>query len=280
MDEQRFDSLTRSLAGRRSRRALGRGVLGGGLGLALSRLWAGPASARRGRSGPGDPCRHDDQCWAADTSLVCAWNGFGNDGDYNCCAYDGSRCGGDRDCCGYGSCNGGFCAGGNFSASAGNGGVATANANGGTISIGDINSGGNSGNFIDVGNSSGNVSVDGGYVSNDTSISASAEGGVAIADASGGSGNVAGDGGSWSYDGQCFGSGCSCWQGPYADNPCNGSLVCCRQGGDNNGVCLSWSACNGSWGPGERCPGYCDWGQGCSSCTTGYCNWSGYCDWN
>ena len=70
-------------------------------------------------------------------------------------------------------------------ASAGNGGVATASANGGAVSIADINSGGNAGNAIGVGDTVGTVGVDGGSVANLTDIGITANGGTAIADASG-----------------------------------------------------------------------------------------------
>ena len=76
-------------------------------------------------------------------------------------------------------------------ASAGNGGVATASANGGAVSIGDVNSGGNAGNAIGVGDTWGTVGVDGGAVSNSTTLDVSANGGTAIADASGGDYNLA-----------------------------------------------------------------------------------------
>ena len=76
-------------------------------------------------------------------------------------------------------------------ASAGTGGYATASANGGAVSLGDVNSGGNAGNAIAVGDTSGSVWVDGGEVSNSTSIGISADGGTTIADASGGSYNMA-----------------------------------------------------------------------------------------
>ena len=77
-------------------------------------------------------------------------------------------------------------------ASAGNGGVATASANGGAVSLGDVNSGGNAGNAIGVGDTSGGpVAVDGGSVANLTDIGVSANGGTAIADASGGDYNLA-----------------------------------------------------------------------------------------
>ena len=77
-------------------------------------------------------------------------------------------------------------------ASAGNGGVATASANGGAVSIQDINSGGNAGNAIGVGDTwGGPVSVDGGTVANLTDLNITANGGTAIADASGGDYNLA-----------------------------------------------------------------------------------------
>jgi hypothetical protein len=77
-------------------------------------------------------------------------------------------------------------------ASAGNGGVATASASGGAVSVGDVNSGGNAGNAIGVGDTwGGSVGVDGGDVANLTDLSITANGGTAIADASGGDYNLA-----------------------------------------------------------------------------------------
>ena len=77
-------------------------------------------------------------------------------------------------------------------AAAGNGGTAVAGANGGAVSIGDVNSGGNGGGLVVVGDTwDGSVAVNGGDVSISTAIGVSADGGVAISDASGGDGNVA-----------------------------------------------------------------------------------------
>ena len=77
-------------------------------------------------------------------------------------------------------------------ASAGNGGVATSSANGGAVGIADINSGGNAGSAIGVGDTwGGPVYVDGGAIANLTDLSVSANGGTAIADASGGNYNLA-----------------------------------------------------------------------------------------
>jgi hypothetical protein len=220
--------------------------------LALARGQAG-VTARRGTAGPGDPCRHDDQCLGADAPLVCAWNGFGYDGELNCCTYEGNRCGFDAACCGLASCIGGFCSSAG-SASAGSGGFASANAQGGTIAIGDINSGGNVGNVIGVGNTQGSVRVSGGTVSNTTDVSASASGGTAIADASGGSGNVAGDG---SIGPTYAGPGDQCWSGVQcvaADtalacdyNNSTDDYRCCAYEGDRcgwDGGCCGWLSCN------------------------------------
>jgi hypothetical protein len=77
-------------------------------------------------------------------------------------------------------------------ASAGNGGVATASANGGAVSLGNINSGGNACNAIGVGDTwGGPVGVDGGACLNTTALNITADGGTAIADASGGDYNLA-----------------------------------------------------------------------------------------
>ena len=78
-------------------------------------------------------------------------------------------------------------------ASAGNGGVATASANGGAVSVGDINSGGNACNAIGVGDTFSNLdpSVNGGSCLNTTVLGITADGGTAIADASGGDYNLA-----------------------------------------------------------------------------------------
>jgi hypothetical protein len=277
VDDRQFDNWTRALVGRGTRRKVVRGLIGGSALLAAFRRAGVNVAAHHGTAGPGDPCRHDNQCIAADTALVCAWNGFGHDGDFNCCAFDGSRCSDDSGCCGWSTCNGGWCGGGG-DASAGSGGVAIADAEGGSVSIGDINSGGNVGNMIRVGNTSGSIWVDGGDVSNVTDISASADAGVAIADASGGSGNIAGGG---PYDGSgpgCTGEWCDCWQGPYDDDPCDDGLVCCLQSDDYSGVCIPLYTCTGSGAPGDDCPRYCLPGPGdCPSCVSGYCTIGGYC---
>ena len=86
-------------------------------------------------------------------------------------------------------------------AAAGNGGVSVAEANGGMIDLDNINSGNNRGNTIVVNSGSSpcrygptNVAVNGGTVSNETTLRLSADGGVAVSSADGGNGNAAAGG--------------------------------------------------------------------------------------
>jgi hypothetical protein len=192
MKDRRFDQLTRSLTHNGSRRTLLR-VMGGGVALLVPRFRPHEALANHGTSGPGDPCRHDNQCVAADVPLVCAWNGHGHDGDYNCCTNDGNGCADDSWCCGTSVCSGGVCGGGGGGgdASAGDGGMAISDAAGGSTSIGDVDSGGNTGNVVDVGNTGGNVNASGGYDSDTTDVNVDDQGGVSDSDAQGGSDDAA-----------------------------------------------------------------------------------------
>jgi hypothetical protein len=179
----------------RSRRTVLGALLAGA--VAAVRWQPRGASAHHGTSGPGDPCRHDDQCVAADVPLVCAWNGYGHDGDYNCCTNDGNGCADDSWCCGNSVCDGsGVCvsSGEGGSTSAGDGGVAISDSAGGTTNIGNVDSGGNVGNVVDVGNTGGNVNVSGGYDSDTTDVSVDDQGGVSDSDAAGGSDDVASGG--------------------------------------------------------------------------------------
>jgi hypothetical protein len=104
MDEDRFDNLTRGLASSISRR--------GGMRL-LAAAGASFLALARGKSGAaqeyyrtyGEPCWESSQCVAASGGLVCASNGFGNDGEFNCCSYEGGRCYEDSHCCGTASCD-------------------------------------------------------------------------------------------------------------------------------------------------------------------------------
>lgn len=109
MDERQFDTLARVVARSGSRRGILRGLAGAGA-LLAARRDAREAAAHHGKLGPGDSCRTDAQCLAADAPLICADNGFTFDGPLNCCTYEGSRCGFDQGCCGEAACVDGFCA--------------------------------------------------------------------------------------------------------------------------------------------------------------------------
>jgi hypothetical protein len=76
-------------------------------------------------------------------------------------------------------------------AASGNGGAADAPANGGAVATGDGISGDNAGNVIGVSDTVGRVEVDGGASANATSLDVAADGGTAVADASGGDENLA-----------------------------------------------------------------------------------------
>jgi hypothetical protein len=107
MDEQRFDSWTRALARPDSRRRFVRGLVGGSALFAAARRGLADTAAHQGVSGPGDPCRTDSQCVAADAPMSCDWNGYSN--GLNCCTYEGSNCADDTWCCGTNVCIGGTC---------------------------------------------------------------------------------------------------------------------------------------------------------------------------
>jgi hypothetical protein len=111
VDDRRFDGLTRAMARNAPRRTLLRALAGGAGGALLAVARRGsPASAHHGSLGPGDACYDSGQCVGADAPLVCADNGFADDGPLNCCTYVGSNCGSDEACCGAATCAGGICA--------------------------------------------------------------------------------------------------------------------------------------------------------------------------
>jgi hypothetical protein len=107
VDDERFDRLSRLLAGAGSRRSALRGLFAFGA-LAAAGRRTNPASAHAYR-GPGEPCKNDSQCVGADVPLVCDWNGLDHDGTSRCCAYEGDGCSSDEACCGYTICAGGVC---------------------------------------------------------------------------------------------------------------------------------------------------------------------------
>ena len=107
MDESRFDTWTRKLARTGSRRGVVRALVGAGVALASARRGRSEVAAHHGMAGPGDACRTDSQCVAADAPMACDWNGYGN--GLSCCTYEGSNCADDSWCCGTNLCLGGIC---------------------------------------------------------------------------------------------------------------------------------------------------------------------------
>jgi len=127
MIDERFDRLTRALAGKVSRRA-SLGILAGGVlaGLAQGRRDETSVSAQQinlNQTGwgfsPGESCVNDYQCDNSFPELgitYCAENG--SDGPYGpdtvCCRVEGGACGGPLSarhdlCCFYLLCMGGVC---------------------------------------------------------------------------------------------------------------------------------------------------------------------------
>jgi hypothetical protein len=223
MDQDRFDALARAICRRRSRRQVLRWVLGGSAAgwLGSSRRLAGAVqeapSCRRGLtycSGScvdlssdylncgacGFACPSAGQtaydCIGGACSVTGCATGFVDCGGFSCVdlSNDSLNCGACGTACASGVCDAGVCAAVSATddpAAAGSGGYATASANGGAVGIGNVDSGDNVGNVVSVGDTYGPVWVDGGDVSNSTTIDVTADGGTAIADAGGGSGNVA-----------------------------------------------------------------------------------------
>lgn len=78
----------------------------------------------------------------------------------------------------------------------------------------------------------------------------------------------------------CTSEGCGCATG--TQHACGSGLVCCASSPGTPGgagVCTPRGQCDGGCSSyGSACPGYCNWGDGCADCCTGYCNNRGTCD--
>lgn len=80
--------------------------------------------------------------------------------------------------------------------------------------------------------------------------------------------------------GHCNSLGCGCITG--TRHQCGRGLVCCPSnpglpGGA--GVCAPAGQCGGSCvDQGQGCPAYCNWGDYCPDCCSGYCGSYGVCD--
>lgn len=123
MEANGFDALARRLAAP-SRRRLLRGLAG--MVAAVAGGAARPASAGIGEVPLGGSCLADIQCAQggvpeaapdprdaldpARQGVICAPNGYGHDGAFNCCRLRAGSCADDADCCGAGFCFRGLCA--------------------------------------------------------------------------------------------------------------------------------------------------------------------------
>lgn len=78
----------------------------------------------------------------------------------------------------------------------------------------------------------------------------------------------------------CTDEGCGCSTG--TQHACGHGLVCCASSPGTPGgagVCTPRGQCGGGCtGRGNACPAYCNWGDGCADCCTGYCGGRGSCD--
>jgi hypothetical protein len=128
MINDRFDRLTRRMAGGVSRRVVLRLLTGAGIALlSFGRRGTPGSSAQEGELndsgwgfGPGESCVSDGQCdntFPELGLLVCADNGYvygPYGGELHCCRYEGGTCGGPLSdahnfCCGDLLCLGGRC---------------------------------------------------------------------------------------------------------------------------------------------------------------------------
>src|SRR5215213_7308905 len=167
MDQEHFDAVARAMSRGGSRRDALRLLIGGTFVGWLARDWL---TVRATQQGP-----------SCDSVLTyCSGNCVDLSSDYLNCGGCGSACPSAGPDVATIECIGGTC-------------VQTACAPGYANCFGGVDSGGNVGNVISVGDTSGPVWVDGGDVSNSTTIDISADGGTAISEAGGGSGNVAVD---------------------------------------------------------------------------------------
>lgn len=112
MDDRRFDSLTKSLAGGASRRGVLRGLVGAAVGAAVGLARGARAGAQETGLAPGSACSDASQCSQAGGATLCADNGYADDGALNCCRGAGGACVDatfSADCCSGLYCRGGVC---------------------------------------------------------------------------------------------------------------------------------------------------------------------------
>jgi hypothetical protein len=237
VDDQRFDTWTRALARPGSRRRLLRALVGSGALLAAARRGRSDVAAHHGMAGPGEPCRTNDQCVAADAPMICDWNGYGN--GTNCCTYEGSNCADDTWCCWSNLCIGGICTSQSYSCT-GEGCACQPYRDPGCMASCPLY------DPCDPGlECTGTADYPGTCVPSQPS--------------------------------GCTGEGCTCYQGTYDDNPCDPGLVCCLDTDNTGtcvsqytctGYGLPGDDCPRYCLPGPtQCPG----------CISGYCGVNGVC---
>ena len=111
MDDRRFDELTRSLAGGASRRGVLRGLAASAAAVfGLGRVQR--ASAQTTALPLGAACSDAGQCSQTGGAVLCADNGYADDGALNCCRGAGGACADvtfSADCCSGLYCRGGVC---------------------------------------------------------------------------------------------------------------------------------------------------------------------------
>jgi hypothetical protein len=237
VDEQRFDTWTRAFAQSGSRRRLLRALVGGTALLTAARRDLSDAAAHHGMAGPGEPCRTNDQCVAADAPMICDWNGYGS--GTNCCTYEGSNCADDTWCCWSNLCIGGICTSQSYSCT-GEGCACQPYRDPGCMASCPLY------DQCDPGlECTGTADYPGTCVPSQPS--------------------------------GCTGEGCTCYQGTYDANPCDPGLVCCLNTDNSGtclpqytctGYGLPGDDCPQYCLPGPtQCPG----------CISGYCAASGVC---
>ena len=122
VDEQRFDDLTRAIAGGASRRRIVKGLVAGVAGglVGFGRFGRARGQQSVGLGGPCSAIGANAECSQAGTPaggvpVICGDNGVGRDGAFNCCRNAGGVCSADFQCCGAAVCASGVCANGGVS---------------------------------------------------------------------------------------------------------------------------------------------------------------------
>ena len=93
MDANEFDSVIRRLATGRTRRGVLRGLLAGGVAVAIGGT-AMEAEAGKRCKKAGAPCSGNKQCCPKETKRVCKVPTGGSSSDTFCCGGVGAKCGG------------------------------------------------------------------------------------------------------------------------------------------------------------------------------------------